>query len=472
MLFNSFEFIFIFLPITFVVYFLLNKAKLIMFATAWLVIASLIFYSYWKIDYLPLILISMVVNYVTGVTLSSDSKLKINKKLVFLFGIIFNVGLLGYYKYFDFLIYNINKVFHAGLGYSHLVLPLAISFFTFQQIAWLVDSYEKKTRDYDFLTYSLFVTFFPQLIAGPIVHHGYVMPQFKNLRNKFLNPKNISLGLFLFSIGLFKKVVIADYLSPFVCTIFDGLSDVSFVEIWTGVISYTFQMYFDFSGYADMALGLGMMFNIKLPQNFNSPLKACSIAEFWRRWHITLSDFLKNYIYIPLGGSRAGQIKTYVNLFITFLIAGIWHGANWTYILWGVMQGIAVVIHRIWREKGHSLSVVPAFIINFLCWNFMFIMFRSHSVSQAIYLMKSAFGLNGFGSVVFDKMRLSFENGSLKISLFLLLAAIIGAYFMKNSNEQAEKFKPTPVYLLITLTLFVVSILNFNRISEFLYFQF
>ncbi len=472
MLFNSFEFMFVFLPITFVVYFLLNKAKLLMPATGWLVAASLFFYSYWKLDYLPLILISMIFNYVVGAVLSRNDNLKVDKKAVLAFGLVANVALLVYYKYFDFLIYSFNKIFSAEFNYMHIVLPLAISFFTFQQIAYLVDSYKGKTKEYDFLTYALFITFFPQLIAGPIVHHGDVMPQFLNLRNRFINPKNVAKGLFLFSIGLFKKVVVADYFAPFVATVFDGLQSVSFLEIWTGVVSYTFQLYFDFSGYADMALGLGLLFNISLPSNFNSPLKSADISEFWRRWHITLSNFLKNYVYIPLGGSRVGTFNTYRNLFITFLVSGIWHGANMTFILWGAMHGIAVCLRKFWHDSGHALQKIPAVALTFLFLNFGFIFFRSASVSRALYLTKSAFGLNGFGSVAFDKMRLAFEGGSLKLSLFLLIPAIYAVFFMKNSLELTENFKPNKVYLFVTLLLLTFSVLNFNRISEFLYFQF
>ena len=472
MLFNSVEFLFIFLPITFFVYFLLNKLKLIEMATAWLVVASLAFYSYWKIDYLPLILCSMVINYSIGSTISKNNRLKIDKKLLFVAGIVINVGLLVYYKYFNFLIENINAVFSANFNYMNIILPLAISFFTFQQIAYLADSYDGKTSEYDFLRYALFVTFFPQLIAGPIVHHKEMMPQFSNLRNRFINPKNISIGLFLLSIGLFKKVVIADYLSPFVCQIFDVIPHPTFAETWIGVFSYTFQLYFDFSGYTDMATGIGYLFNIVLPQNFNSPLKAVSVQDFWRRWHMTLSRFLRDYVYIKLGGNRAGDLKTYRNLFLTFLIGGIWHGANWTFILWGILHGIAVCIHRFWSKTEKYISENIAGIFTFLFTVLTFMIFRAKDLNRVGELFKSLFGFNGFSPIVFDKFRLVFEGGSLKLSLFLVIAVIVMTFFMKNSIEQAKDFKPDKVHLFFSLTILLIALLNMHRISEFLYFQF
>lgn len=472
MLFNSFEFLFVFLPITFIVYFSLNKFKLVNLATGWLVVASLTFYSYWKIDYLPLILTSMLFNYSFGKTLSSENNLKINKKAIMIFAIIFNISLLVYYKYFDFLIYNLNKVFHSDFNYMHIMLPLAISFFTFQQIAYIVDSYEGKTKEYDFLTYSLFVTFFPQLIAGPIVHHKEMMPQFAKMKNRFLNKKNISVGLFLLSIGLFKKVMIADNLSPFVIMSYEQTHVLTFFEAWCTSICYTMQLYFDFSGYCDMAMGIGYLFNIVLPQNFNSPYKADSIQDFWRRWHITLSRFLRDYIYIPLGGNRLGQFKTYRNLFLTFLIGGIWHGANWTFVIWGAMHGLMMCIHRFWKTLNIKIPHYVAVLMTFLFVNFTWVYFRAPYISKSNEVIKSMFGLNGFAPLVIDKLRLVFYNGDIKISLFLIIPSIILIFFVKNSVEFAQKFRQNKIYFIATYIMFIVSILSLNKISEFLYFQF
>ena len=472
MLFNSLEFLFIFLPVTFFVYFYLNKKKLIMIATGWLVLASLAFYSYWNINYLPLILTSMVFNYCVGYTLSHRTNLRLNRKAVLIFGLAGNLTLLCYFKYFDFLINNINLVLNTGFDTLKIALPLGISFFTFTQIAYLVDAYKREVKEYDFLNYSLFVTFFPHLIAGPILHHSEMMPQFKNLRKRVINHKNISLGLFLLAIGLFKKVIIADNLSPVVQDLFDIIPVLDFWEAWIGSLSYTFQLYFDFSGYCDMALGIAYLFNIALPVNFNSPYKADSIQDFWRRWHITLSRFLKNYIYIPLGGNRAGEWKTYRNLFLTFLIGGIWHGANWTFIIWGVLHGCGICLHRFWQKFNIKINKFAAIAITFLFVNISWVFFRSLSIHRAIDILKSMVGLHGINPLVINKLRFSFESGSIKLSMILFCACLILVFFSKNSMEWVKSFKPDKIHFLITLILLIISILSINKVSEFLYFQF
>lgn len=472
MLFNSIEFLFIFLPITFFVYFSLNKLKFIKLATAWLVVASLIFYSYWKIDYLPIILVSMIFNYAVGSTLSNEQSLKINRKLLLIIGILGNIGALCYYKYFDFLIANINAIFHADFNYMHIILPLAISFFTFQQIAYLVDSYEGKTKEYDFLTYALFITFFPQLIAGPIVHHTEMMPQFAKLRNRLINHKNITIGLFLLAIGLFKKVMVADYFAIFAKAAFDSGSILSCFQAWCASFAYTFQLYFDFSGYCDMAMGVAYMFNIVLPQNFNSPYKADSIQDLWRRWHMTLSRFLKDYIYIPLGGNRKGTLKTYRNLFLTFLIGGIWHGANWTFVIWGTMHGLGLCLHRLWKNLNVQMPKFIAVLITFLFVNFSWVYFRATTIERANSIIASMFGFNGFEPIIINKLRFSFDNGNLKLSILLLLSGFILAFCFKNSVEFSKKIKPNLVYFTATLVMLLISILSINKVSEFLYFQF
>ena len=289
MLFNSYIFIFAFLPLTFFVYFFLNKKRMTELAKAFLVFASLFFYSWWNVLYLPLILSSMLINFALGKQLSTKAaKLQGSRKAVLIFGIIFNVALLGYFKYTDFFLENFNFVFGTQIELLKLALPLAISFFTFQQIAYLVDSYRRETKEYDFLTYALFVSFFPQLIAGPIVHHAEMMPQFARLKNRLINYANILMGLFIFSIGLFKKVVIADTFAIWVKHGFDNMPSLELITGWTTSLAYTFQLYFDFSGYCDMAIGAALLFNIKLPINFNSPYKSLDIQDFWRRWHITL----------------------------------------------------------------------------------------------------------------------------------------------------------------------------------------
>lgn len=472
MLFNSIEFLFIFLPIVFVVYFALNKFKLVELAKGWLVFASLAFYSYWKIDYLPLIISSMIFNYSIGATLTGKLNLKINRKTVLLIGIIGNVALLSYYKYFDFLVNNINYVLHTGYDTLKIALPLGISFFTFTQIAYLVDAYKEEVKEYDFLNYALFVTYFPHLIAGPILHHKEMMPQFADLRKKVINHRNISIGLFLLAVGLFKKVMLADFLSPFVKQTFDISYNMPFFEAWISSFAYSFQLYFDFSGYCDMALGISWLFNIKLPINFNSPYVAQNIQDFWRRWHITLSRFLRDYIYIPLGGNRLGGLKTYRNLFLTFLIGGIWHGAAWTFVIWGALHGFAIVVHRLWQKLKITVPSIFAIFATFIYVNVLWVFFRALSFGKAVNILKSMLGLNGFEPIVIDKMRFAFENGDLKISLLLLIPCFILVFFVKNSNKWAESFKPNWFYWSITFVFSLVSILSINKISEFLYFQF
>ncbi len=299
MLFNSYEFMFLFLPVAVAGYFFLNSRKLTTAATAWLVLASLFFYSWWNVRYLALIIGSVLFNFGAGTALlrqGTAGKRGVLPKTILLAGVAGNVALLCYYKYTDFFIQNLNQLTGLGIALQRIVLPLGISFFTFTQIAFLVDAFKGKAREYDLLRYALFVTFFPHLLAGPIIHHTEMMPQFSRLRGRVLDYRNLSFGLYLFFIGLFKKVVIADALAPLATFGFDSAKNLTFLEAWVTSLCYTLQLYFDFSAYTDMALGASRMFNIVLPRNFNSPYKALNIADFWRRWHMTLSRFLRDYI--------------------------------------------------------------------------------------------------------------------------------------------------------------------------------
>ncbi len=477
MLFNSYIYIFLFLPITLIIYYILNKFKLIKLSKGWLILASLFFYSYWKLDYLPLILFSMVFNYSIGSTLLNDVNLKINKKFVVGFGIIGNVLLLGYFKYFNFLLDNLNALMYTEFNYMKIVLPLAISFFTFQQIAYLVDSYKGETKEYDFLNYALFVTFFPQLIAGPIVHHREMMPQFAKLRNKIFSHKNLAMGIFLFSIGLFKKVVLADNLSTFVAEGFLFVDQLNFFESWLTIISYAMQIYFDFSGYTDMALGVGMMFNIFLPQNFNSPYKAVSIQDFWRRWHMTLSRFLKNYVYIPLGGNRICELKIFRNLFATFLLGGLWHGANWTFVVWGALHGFATVVHRLWEKTKIKMPNFLGVIITFLFVCFTWAFFRADSFDTGWQMTKNMIGVNGFQppQIYHGHLRLEHIHTLSFTDLTNVLYIIIlsfGLLFAMNSTQIVQKFKPNKWNAIFTSILLLIGVSTIGQPSEFLYFNF
>ena len=486
MLFNSYIFIFAFLPITFFVYFYLNQKRLTEAGKAFLVFASLFFYSWWNIAYLPIILVSMLFNYVLGVSLSKrKEQVKTKQRSLLAFGIIANVTLLGYFKYADFLIENINMFINGHIPLLHLALPLAISFFTFQQIAYLVDSYKGETKEYDFLNYANFVTFFPQLIAGPIVHHAEMMPQFTKSKNKIKNYTNIAMGIFIFSIGLFKKVIIADSFAVWATQGFDVAETLNLLEAWVTSLSYTFQLYFDFSGYTDMAIGAALLFNIKLPINFNSPYKATSIQDFWRRWHITLSRFLRDYIYIPLGGNRKGSFRTYSNLIATFVIGGIWHGAGWTFVFWGFLHGIALVIQKIWHQFGFKLHTVLAWFITFNFLNITWIFFRAKEWDDAHKVFSAMFSLDNIVlseswsrglsflrpyGIHFGEFLQNVSGG--KHTLAWILLGFILILIFKNSMQRLKDFQLNFKTLLFAVILFTSSILSLSKVSEFLYFNF
>ncbi|RCX16668.1 D-alanyl-lipoteichoic acid acyltransferase DltB (MBOAT superfamily) [Fontibacillus phaseoli] len=461
MLFNSYEFIFAFWPVTFVVYFLLNRFCPPVIGKLWLAVASLFFYSWWSIKSLPLILASIAFNYIMGWAISHSAKSQSVRKLLLTLAITGDVLLLGYYKYADFLISNVNSLFSAQLHLLQLALPLGISFFTFTQIAYLVDAYRGKAKEYSIVNYVLFVTFYPHLIAGPILHHKEMMPQFDRARSKKIIPGNVARGLFVFCIGLFKKVVIADTLAPIATQGFDVSTHLSLIEGWTTSLAYTLQLYFDFSGYSDMAIGIALLFNIKLPINFNSPYKAVSIQDFWRRWHMTLSRFLKDYIYIPLGGNRKGHYRTYFNLVATFVIGGIWHGAGWTFIVWGLLHGVAQVIERLWKKTGIVLPRWVAWFITFMFINFSWVFFRAKTWDDAIKVFRGMFNFSEIG-----------VSMSLLGQVLMIAVALIVAVFALNSMDMKKKFRPNLKYAAFIAFLFVFSVLYFNQVSEFLYFTF
>jgi len=485
MLFNSYEFIFFFLPITFWVYFWLNHKRLTYASKGWMVAASLFFYSWWNVLYLPLILGSILVNFILGTTLSKGENAKgISRKTILTAGVVANILLLGYFKYMDFFISNANVVLGSHGELMHIILPLGISFFTFTQIAYLVDAYRHEVKEMDYLNYTLFVTFFPHLLAGPILHHKEMMPQFDALKNKVVNYKNISAGLFLFSIGLFKKVVIADTFAQWANAGFSTSATLNFLEAWATSLSYTFQLYFDFSGYTDMALAVALMFNIKLPANFNSPYKAVDIQDFWRRWHITLSRFLRDYIYIPLGGNRKGEWYTYANLFSVFLIGGLWHGASWMFVIWGALHGIAIVLHRMWKQLGLTMNTMLAWFITFNFINITWIFFRAKNWEQATNILQGML----YGDIIFsDKFERTLGylthfgiefgqfmihlGGSTSIGIWIFCATLL-ILMTPNSTKLTQNFKPSMITLMMTIVLFVDALIHLSKNSEFLYFNF
>lgn len=486
MLFNSYIFIFAFLPVMLLIYFYLLRQKLIFGSKIWLVAGSLFFYGYWNVIYVPLLLFSIFVNFFTGSTLANEQSHKVRKKYLLIFGILFNVGLLAYFKYTNFLIDNLNGMFAANIPLSDIILPLGISFFTFTQIAFLVDAYKGKVKEYDLLNYMLFVSYFPHLLAGPILHHTEMMPQFANRWNWVIRWRNIAVGLFLFSIGLFKKVVIADTFAEWANTGFDVATTLNLFEAWATSLSYTLQLYFDFSGYTDMAIGISLMFNIRLPINFNSPYKAKDIQDFWRRWHITLSRFLREYIYIPFGGNKVNKARNYSNLFAIFLIGGLWHGAAWTFIIWGALHGAAIVLHRIWKDMGLRMWGWLAWLITFNFVNITWVFFRAKNFESIEKVLGGMTGTRGIVLPIYLESKLSFlKEYNLKFSLsiqsieptgikFLLPMFLLASILLlsKNSNALVKNFKLSLFNQVLTALILFFSILLINRYSEFLYFRF
>ena len=348
-----------------------------------------------------------------------------------------------------------------------------ISFFTFQQLSYLIDNYKGKSKKYDFLSYCLFVTFFPQLIAGPIVLPEEMLPQFENSNNKKINFMNMNKGLYLFAIGLAKKVLIADSISPFADAGFDKMTSLTFLEAWLTSVSYTMQLYFDFSGYCDMAMGIALMFNIILPLNFNSPYKSKNIQEFWQRWHMTLGRFLTNYLYIPLGGNRNGELKTFRNLLIVFLVSGIWHGAGWMFIIWGILHGISILIHRIWKSKGYKMPSFIGWGLTLFLVNIFWIFFRAENVEKAVLILKSMFNISR-NPLILTTAYKNLLNNSMgnKLILIILVISIVISILASNSSQKNEKFSIKKFEFLECIFLLFSSMMLINRLASFLYFNF
>ncbi|MCP5368225.1 MAG: MBOAT family protein [Hyphomicrobiales bacterium] len=526
MLFNSHVFVLAFLPAVLVGFFIVGARGQRAAAVAWLVVASLFFYGWWDPAYLALMGASIFFNYFTGLAIAR-ARAPGRRRALLVAGIAVNLGLLGYFKYTHFVLGQANALlgtdFHAGA----IVLPLAISFFTFQQIAYLADTHGGQTLEHDFLNYCLFVTFFPQLIAGPIVHHREMLPQFA--RPLIYRPSyaNLSIGVTIFALGLFKKVAIADSLAAYASPVFaaaEAGTSLTFVEAWCGALAYALQIYFDFSGYSDMAIGLARLFNIKLPLNFNSPYKAASIIDFWRRWHMTLSRFLRDYVYIPLGGGRRGPARRHVNILATMLLGGLWHGAGWTFVLWGGMHGVFLVVNHAWRAlarrlgwagaRPHAAGRWLARLLTFTAVVLAWIPFRAQTMDGATAMWAAMAGMNGIGldpalgdllgplvpalkslGITFDGMyahELGFKwrRAWKTIGLVLLLAHLapnveaVMARVRPTVDFARARLDPGPRWMawlrwrpnfawsLATAALAGYAVLHITRPSEFLYFQF
>lgn len=512
MLFNSVEFLFVFLPLTLFLFHFVHTKISVLAAIRVLVAASLFFYGWWQPVYLTLLLVSILLNFYLAKLIYHYS----SKSLTIL-AVSLNLSSIIYFKYANFVVDNLELLTDQGWQLDKVLLPLAISFFTFQQIAYVVDVYRKGEIENNLMNYMLFVTFFPQLIAGPIVHHSSMMPQFSNPDRLGIRSANIAVGVSIFAIGFFKKTVLADgaaqYANPVFQAVDAGTLQPSFLEAWGGALAYTSQLYFDFSGYSDMAIGLGLLFGISLPLNFNSPYKALSITDFWRRWHMTLSQFLRDYLYIALGGNRLGKFRRYVNLFLTMLLGGLWHGAGWNFLIWGALHGFYLVVN-------HSFSAIspgirwhlPVKLSKFLSWLLTFIaivvgwvFFRATTVDGAFAMLAGMAGFNGislpagilaqlhFASPFLDWFGVTSSIGggavlvktwAWSIALIVLAVAAPNVHDLfynwlapesrsnKTDTVSRWQWQPRRSWAVFLAFLLVMGISTLGQVSEFLYFNF
>lgn len=390
MLFNSIEFLLMFLPLALAGFHWLNTRSSQRAGVTFLVAASLVFFAYWDGRYLVLLAGSMAWNW-----LIAQRLMKGPSKTALAAGVAGDLAVLGYFKYANFFVATAQQITGSTWNWSQVILPIGISFFTFTQIAFLVDAYRGQVKERGGLNYILFVTFFPHLIAGPILHHKEMMPQFAEIHGKRPNGRMVGYGLFLLIVGLFKKIVIADNLAKYVDPVFANVHAMEILDAWTATVGYTLQLYFDFSAYSEMAMGIAMLFGITLPMNFDSPYKARDISEFWKRWHMTLSRFLRDYVYIPMGGNRNGFARTLMTLWLTMLIGGIWHGAGWTFVVWGVMHGTMLVAHRVWSKTGMRLPPWAGQALTVFFVAMAWVVFRANTLDDAMLLWRKMFGLEG-----------------------------------------------------------------------------
>jgi alginate O-acetyltransferase complex protein AlgI len=504
MLFNSYAFLLVFLPIVLIGYVIVGRTMGRGAVFGWLVAASLFFYGWWNWFFLSLLLVSLLFNYAAGSWLSKLEK-RPPAKLVLGLALAFNLGFLGYFKYANFFIENASALLNLDWRIRDIVLPLGISFYTFQKVAYLVDSYHGLTRGYGFRDFCLFVSFFPQLIAGPIVHHREIMPQFRAKDVARSHWDDWSVGLTLFAFGLGKKVLIADRLATFATPVFHvakGGAAFGLNEAWAAVLAYTLQLYFDFSGYSDMAIGLARLFGIRLPMNFYSPYQAANIADFWRRWHVTLSRFLRDYVYIPLGGNRHGNSRKYLNLFLTMLIGGIWHGAGWTFVIWGALHGTYLLVYHAWRDRRGKSAIssttgplaiwrtITARAATFLLVTIAWVFFRAENFEAAKSLLVSMTGVHGLTSNV--------ARIHMSTAWFTIVPMLLVVWLLPNTLQLLARFEPTLEYTegkapavaaqpsvlphfqwrpsrawaWGIAALVIASVLGLSRVSEFIYWQF
>jgi alginate O-acetyltransferase complex protein AlgI len=508
MLFNSYVFIAAFLPIVWCGYFVLVRWGADRQGQVWLLAASLYFYGWWNIANVPVLLASITFNFFIGRLIGATCARGIGRvRALLAIGVCANLALLVYFKYSAFIVMNVTALTGIDFAVQAVVLPLAISFFTFQQIAYLVDAASGDAGDYDFVDYCLFVTFFPQLIAGPIVHHREMMDQFRRPARLRLNAAAFATGCTFFTIGLFKKVVIADNLAPLADQTFAVSAQgaaLSAVAAWHGVTAYTLQLYFDFSCYSDMAVGLGLMFGIRLPYNFNSPYQATNIIDFWRRWHMTLSRFLRDYLYVPLGGNRQGPSRRYVNLMATMVLGGLWHGAGWTFLIWGALHGAYLMVNHAWlmlrarlglTQSFGSLGVWTGRLVTLLAVMVGWVFFRAPDVNGAVAMLGAMAGGHGWVSSTDPLAQaLSFPESVTLLRMllhwlesldgYIIVTIFLGAaWFLPNSQEIVDgmgtrakrlrlQWRPSTIWAAWVAGCFLTAVSQMSNVSAFLYFQF
>ena len=484
MLFNSYIFLLLFLPLCLTGYFGLNRFKHYKMAQLYLLGMSLWFYGYFNVSYLWIILTSIIINYLIN-RLFFRIENGLLRKVVLILAMTANIGILFYFKYFDFFMVNVSAVIGRDYTLKNILLPLGISFFTFQQLSYVIDCYRKEVPDYDFLQYASFVVYFPQLIAGPIVTHDELVPQFMDIGKKTVNWDNMAQGLYMFALGLGKKVLIADVFGNSANWAFANILQLDSTNALIGMLAYTVQIYFDFSGYCDMAIGIGKMMNIDLPLNFNSPYKAVTIADFWSRWHMTLTRFFTKYVYIPLGGSRKGNLRTYINTLAVFLISGIWHGANWTFILWGILHGIALVIYKAFRNSIDKMPRAVNWLITFVFVNVTWVLFRADSVADAAEFLSRVFSFD-FGPIStgiyagFERIELAYVLAQMPFSYYTSPVLLTGYFLVAmglvllshNAYEKMCRFVPSFLKMAVASFIILWSVYSFSGVSTFLYFNF
>ncbi len=493
MLFNSYVYALFFLPTVAALFFLLGRYNATA-AAASLVLASLLFYSYWDPRYLVLLISSALFNYGAGIAIGHSRFGR--RRWFFAFGAIAaDLALLGYFKYADFFLGGANAILGAHFPTLRVILPLGISFFTFTQIAFIADCYREGAREYRFIHYLLFVTYFPHLIAGPIIHHKQMMPQFALRRTYVPDIANISSGSVLFFIGLSKKVLLADTFAEYATPVFNGVAQgggIGFLSAWLAALAYTLQIYFDFSGYSDMAIGSALMCNIVLPLNFNSPYKAADISDFWRRWHVTLSRFLRDYLYIPLGGNRMGEPRRYLNLLITMLLGGLWHGANWTFVVWGGLHGLYLVVNHAWVAIVPRPVRMPAvrkaagIAVTFLAVIVAWVFFRASNLQAGCAMLSAMLRPRSVDLVTSPAPLSSYgvPDSVLRIAIILGSGLLI-CLLVPNSWQIVERMRSIRsirsmrslvlwrMVGAISVLIFIVLAINASRsVSEFIYFNF